>query len=242
MTLFNGYVWQRPQRRVWLVVCMAILILLGLGIWQLQRLEWKNNLIAHIARANEREPLQNWPQSPKDASDFGWRRVQLSGVFLHDKEMWLAARYHEGQLGFHILTPFLLDDGRVVLLNRGWVPNEKKEASARLEGQVGGAISLLAQIRTDRDQNPFTPEADVAKNIWFWRDITKMRTATGLELEPITADVIHMLPPGGFPIASSGDIRLPNDHLGYALTWFSLALAAAVMAVLYHLKPLEPSQ
>ena len=229
-----GYVWNRPTVFEWVVITLAVLTLLGLGSWQLKRLEWKETLIADISLANETSPLEGWPQ---DAAELGWRRVQLSGHFLHKDEFHLAARYHRGQVGYHILTPFQLEDGPVVLLNRGWVPPERKEASARLEGQIDGPQSLLVQIRTDDDRNPFTPDAVPASNIWFWRDIESMRKFSGLPLEPVTADVLTMEVPGGYPIASDGVVKLRNDHLGYAITWLALAFCAALMFGLFQLKP-----
>jgi surfeit locus 1 family protein len=231
-----GYRWNSPTRFEWVIITLAVLTLLGLGSWQVQRLQWKEAMIADIARANEAAPVEGWPQ---DVAALGWRRLQLSGHFLHKDEFHLAARYYRGQLGYHILTPFQLEDSRVVLLNRGWVPPTSKDAATRAEGQVDGPLSVVVQVRTDNDRTAFTPDADSAKNIWFWRDIDAMRKASGLLLEPATADVLHMEPPGGYPIASDGDIQLRNDHLGYAITWFSLALAAAVMFALYHLKPQE---
>jgi surfeit locus 1 family protein len=216
-----------------------MLSLIGLGVWQINRLEWKEGLIAEIEAANARAPRDGWPATPEEAATLGWRRVQVAGEFLHDKELHLAARYYHSQLGYHILTPFRLEDGRVLLLNRGWVPVEGKDPALRAQGQVSGPLSLLVQVRTDNDRNYFTPEGDAAKNIWFWRDIPRMREATGLPLEPVTADVLHANVPGGYPASSDGEIRLRNDHLGYVITWFSLAIAAAVMFVLYHLRPIK---
>lgn len=231
-----GYRWDRPHISARIIVSLAVLTLIGLGLWQVQRLQWKEALIAEIARANEQSPIEGWPN---DAASLGWRRAQLEGEFLYQDEFHLAARYYEGQLGYHILTPFQLEDGRVIVINRGWVPVDKKEAANRLEGQESGPRVILVQIRTDSDKTFFTPEAEITKNIWFWRDIEQMRHVSGLKLEAITADLLHTTPTGGFPIASEGEIRLRNDHLGYAIIWFSLALAATVMFVVYHLKPLK---
>lgn len=230
------YSWNRPTAFEWAVITLAVLTMMGLGVWQIQRLQWKEGMIAEIAQANETLPVEGWPQ---DVAALGWHRLQVSGHFLHKDEFHLAARYYRGQVGYHILTPFQLEDGRVVLLNRGWVPPEKKDAAKRAEGQVDGPLSLLVQVRTDKDRNLFTPDAAPASNIWFWRDIEEMRHFSLLPLEPVTADVLAMEAPGGYPVASNGEIKLRNDHLGYVITWFSLAFIAALMFALFHLKPLE---
>jgi surfeit locus 1 family protein len=236
-----GYIWHRPTPVTWIAITLTVLALLSLGTWQIGRMQWKEALIADIEQANITNPREGWPSNPEEAAALGWRRVQVEGHFLHNHEFHVAARYYRSQLGYHILTPFQLEDGRVLVLNRGWVPLEKKEPATRAEGQEEGPLSLIVQVRTDNDRNFFTPDADASKNIWFWRDIPRMQNASGLKLEPVTADVLHAAPPGGYPIASDGEVKLRNDHLGYVITWFSLALAAVVIFTLYHLRPEKES-
>ena len=92
-------------------------------------------------------------------------------------------------------------------------------------------------VRTDNDRNTFTPDANVAKNMWFWKDVPGMEKASGLHFDGVPIDVVGMDVPGGYPKSSDGTILVRNDHLGYAITWFTLAFAAALIFVLTHFKP-----
>jgi surfeit locus 1 family protein len=229
--------WRSPGIIAWSFLVFCVVVLLGLGTWQVQRLQWKTNLIETIEQANETPPRQGFPQSRQQQEALGWQRVAIEGEYLHEHEFHLAARYYKNQVGYHILTPFRLKDGRVVLLNRGWVPPELKDPSLRKQGQIEGPQQIIAMVRTDKDYNAFTPEGDPKDNLWFRRNIERMSEVSGLNLEPVTLDVLYTEPPGGFPVASVVEVNLRNDHLGYAITWYSLAVAAIVIFILFHRRP-----
>lgn len=222
---------------VWVFSIAAFSLLIGLGIWQLKRLEWKEGLIHEIEAARSETPPEGLPATEKLA-EFPFRHFRVKGHFEHEKEFHLAARYYKNQLGYHILTPFALSDGREILLNRGWVPVEKKETESRPESIAAdqGEEEITIRLRTDSDHNFFTPEADPVHNLWFWKDISKMNIARGLSLLPYTADVIA--PQGeALPIPLEDKIELRNDHLGYAITWFLVALGGVVIFLTYHYEP-----
>ncbi len=227
--------WHPPTVMAWMCVVTSTTLLLGLSMWQFIRLDWKEGLIADI---NANQYSRAYGTLPEDIElihrDMSFARVRLKGKFLHQDELHLAARYYHSQLGYHILTPFKLDDGRVVLLNRGWVHADMKEPETRMEGQVEGYQSVIAMVRLDNDRNAFTPDHDTEKNIWFWRDLDTASFITGYELFPVNLDVLYSAPPGERPIPSNGLVALRNDHLGYALTWLLIAISGLIIFFKYH--------
>ncbi len=115
----------------------AMAILLALGTWQVQRLHWKEG---EIAKRQERSqgPGIALPTDFPDPAGVEFTRVALKGSFLHDEEFYLGARTESGRVGLNVVTPFLLADGRILLVNRGWVPQEMRDPASRAEGQLVG--------------------------------------------------------------------------------------------------------
>ena len=216
----------------------AVLLMLGLGAWQLERLQWKEELIAertgHIAAAPI--PL---PGPTEDISKLEYRRVAVEGEFLHGKATFLGARSMNGNPGYHVVTPFRLQGGRVLLADRGWIPLDRKDPRKRAEGEVPGQIRLTAVIRLQGRQTWLVPDNRPDKNFFFWVDLPAMAKFAGLP-QAETRFYLEAGPetnPGGYPIGGQTRVDLPNDHLQYAITWFSLALALIVIYILYHRRP-----
>lgn len=221
----------------------AIAIMLGLGIWQLDRLAWKTDLIAEIQSRIAAPPAPLDTVLAEAGGDLGgiqFRRVSVAGAFLHGQEMYLAARSMNGNPGYHVMTPFQLEGGGVVLVDRGWVPYERKLAETRAEGQVEGPMALDAVIRLPQAAKAwFQPDNEPANNMWYWTDLAAMRAQAGLPAEgpEIYLEAGPGANPGGFPIGGQTRVNLPNDHLQYAITWFALAVILAVIYVIYHRRP-----
>jgi surfeit locus 1 family protein len=131
--------------------------------------------------------------------------------------------------GFFQLTPLKLDNGKIILVNRGWAPNGWKD-NAFENGQVNGVI------RPPRSKRLFSPENAIDRNIWFYEDINAMSQKTGLALEPAVIEAIGQRKSNTYPYPSDGKINLRNDHFGYAITWFSLAFIGLFMFGAYHRK------
>ena len=110
----------RPFLWLTVVALPALLVLVGLGTWQLGRLQWKNDLIDSF-EARVAAPPVAVPASGAAIDPIEFRQLDLTGRFLHDKEIFLTGRTYEGNAGFHVVTPFELADARVILINRGWV-------------------------------------------------------------------------------------------------------------------------
>ena len=227
----------------WLTVSTlsTLALLVGLGIWQLQRLEWKEAGIAERKARIEGPPI-TLPRAIEDAEAeeieaLEFTRVGLRGRFLHDNELYLSSRTYKGVVGFHIVTPFVLEDGRSLLVNRGWVPMKRRDPATRSQGQLPGEIAIEGILRRGgwKGRDFLRPPNTPAENIWLWFDLPAMAVAAELE-KPVTTLYVEAIAsdlPGGLPIGVETQITIANDHLGYAITWFTLAFALLVIFVIY---------
>jgi surfeit locus 1 family protein len=221
----------RPGLWPTLAALAGLLVLLGLGTWQVERLQWKERLIAE-RQARLAAPAAPLPSDADDWRAFDFRRVQASGAFRHDLEQLFGASAIGGRLGHHVLTPLLQTDGPAVLVDRGWVPADKAHPAARRESQIGGPVEVtgIARYRGDDDGGWFTPDNQPRARLWFRYDLPALEKAIGLELLPIVVEADASARSGGLPIGGRTRVALPNNHLQYALTWYGLA---AVLAAVY---------
>ena len=220
------------------IMLPIILFSLGLGVWQMERRAWKRDILDRLA-ANQAAPPMPFDELVKgDPLRREYGRVRLSGRFLHDKEFYLAARSLKDKVGMQVVTPLSLDDGRVVLFDRGWIPSEKKDPARRAEGQLPGRVELTGIVRRSQVKRQFAPDNDPAKNFWFHVDVPLMRQMAGGKADPaldtffLDADATPN--PGGVPVGGQTRLDIPNDHLQYAITWFLIALAGAGVYLAYH--------
>lgn len=221
----------------------GILILVALGLWQVQRLQSKTALIAERT-ARVEAPATALPAAFGDPGELTFRRFALSGRFRHGQELYLGARTRRGRVGFHVITPFELSDGRVVLVDRGWVPPGHKDPATRPEGQIAGPVSLEGRARRGGWKgNPwFRPDNDPAENLWLWLDPAAMGLRIG-EAEMVTElflEYVGAAPPGGLPRPAAEQGQPRNDHLQYAITWFALAGILAIIYLVFHFRPVGP--
>jgi surfeit locus 1 family protein len=211
----------------------GVALLCGLGVWQLERKAWKEALIAQIT-ARVGAPPAAFPRedawSTLSPQNDEYRHVHLHGRFLNDKEAHLQANLvssgrDDGALGYDILTPLEISGGALVLVNRGFVPLDKKDMATRLDSEVQGETSVTGLIRFPQARAWFTPPDDPARNVWFSRDPAVIAKAFGLErVAPVIVDADLAPDNPALPRAGQTRVALPNDHLQYALTWFGLAL------------------
>ena len=165
----------------------GIALLVGLGVWQLQRLGWKEGLIRAATERARQPPAPapgeaDWPRL--DRQDIEYRRVRLDGRFRHQDEALVftdladpKGRYRG--IGYWVMTPLTLADGSVVLINRGFVPADRADPSRRAEGQAGGPVEIVGLMRWSEDRNPFTPADDPVKGAWYTRDPRRSRPGQG---------------------------------------------------------------
>jgi len=228
--------WFRPRLAPTLFTVPALLILLGLGTWQVQRLHWKEGLIAQRAAMVTAPPIAP-PQSLAEAEANQFRHVADDGVLLNDQEIYLAATSDSGESGYQVLTPMQEAGGRTIFLNRGFVPLELKDPKKRSAGEPTGTVHIAGLLRVPPAEKPtfFLPDNRPDLDLWFWVDLPAMAKAAGVpDAVPFYVDADKTPNPGGWPKGGVTRLELPNDHLQYAITWYALAVALIVIYVLYH--------
>src|SRR5215472_13069176 len=160
----------RPQFWPTVFTVPALLVLLALGSWQIERLFWKRELIAQrqVALAAATAAA---PRSLAEARGMEFRHVTDEGVFLHDKEIFLGATSEAGRNGYQVLTPLREAGGRTVFVNRGFIPAELKDPSTRFAGQVTGPVRVQGLLRLPAGKPAwFLPDNRPDLNYWIWVD------------------------------------------------------------------------
>ncbi len=226
----------------------ALAVLIGLGTWQLQRKQWKDHLIAKIAERVGAEPiaLAEAQRIWRDGGDVEYLHVLARGRFHHDQERYLYAPAKSG-LGWHVYTPLELAPARIIWVNRGFVPDERKAPGMRAEGQLPGEVEVRGLVRAPARKGLFTPDNDAAHNLWYWPDAQAMTASafagTSVEALPIVIDAdAGRGPPGGLPQGGVTRIDLPNRHLEYALIWYGLALTLIGVYSAFAVTRLRPAR
>ncbi len=198
----------------------GVAVLVALGVWQMQRLAWKEDVLAGID-ARLMAPPADLPATPNEARD-EYTAVQFGGAVAGDELHVLVSGTSAGT-GYLAIAAFETETGRRVLLDLGLLPLEAKDAARETD-----QTTVLGNLIWPDDVNSSTPEPDLAANIWFGRDVVAM--AEALDTEPLMVVAREMSTPDArttlLPVDTSG---IKNDHLEYAITWFSLALVWAAM-------------
>lgn len=239
MTLFGRCF--RPTPGATAATLAALVLLLGLGTWQLQRLAWKEGLIAHIHAQMAAAPVP-LPAAMADPAKYDFRAVTVTGTLHPDREMRLVAQTRDGEVGDRIVEPLVRADGGTVLVVRGWVPAGRADPVSRPGSEPAGTVTIAGVARVPAPRGWMQPENQPAANQWFWFDLDAMARAAGVaSVAPL---VVYQAAgaPGQLPIGGPPIVDLPNNHLQYALTWYGLALALVVIFVLRHLEPAPKPQ
>ncbi len=235
----GGLLWQTATALV------ALVILCGLGTWQVQRLHWKEALIARVNAGLTADPVptpgpQAWPTL--DVASQEYQPVTVSGRFDNSQEIHVVYTLTEpkgpiGGLGYFVITPFETDDGWIVYVNRGFVPAAKADPATRPQGQVEGETTVTGVLRQPGRRSWFMPADNAARNQWFSRDPALFAGAQGLPASGVAPYLIDErfdpARPGGLPQGGETVVIFPNNHLGYAITWYGLALSLALIFVPY---------
>jgi surfeit locus 1 family protein len=214
------------------VSCFAIAVLTALGVWQLERRIWKLDLIARVNARVHAPPIAApdpaaWPTI--SAAKDEYLHVRLSGHFLNDRETAVQALTDLGA-GDWVLTPLTTDQGWTVLVNRGFVPLERRAAGTH--SLVGGETTVTGLLRITEPKGRFLRPNDPSQNRWYSRDVAAIAAARGLgNAAPYFVDADLGADPQAWPRGGLTVIAFPNNHLVYALTWFSLALMLAAATV-----------
>ena len=203
---------------------IGIVILVSLGNWQVQRLAWKQEILAEIDGRIAAAPIEI-PTAVSEEND-RFLSVRGEGRILDEELHVLASSKQTGAI-YRVISPFEMSDGRRIMVDRGWIkPDQKDTPRVAMFAEIEGNLHWPQEI------DSYTPENDVAGNIWFARDVPQM--AEALNAAPIlvvlskTSETDPAVTP--MPVTSAG---IPNDHLNYAVTWYGLALVWLVMTLYY---------
>ncbi|WP_314376163.1 SURF1 family protein [Sphingomonas paucimobilis] len=196
----------------------------SLGVWQLHRRVWKLDLIATVeARLHAPPVAAPAVAGPADA----YRRVTAQGLFRNDRETFVQAVTVHGP-GYWVLTP-LVGPRFTVLVNRGFVPVEKRADHDR----PAGPVTVTGLIRITEPKGAFLRSNDPAGDRWYSRDVAAIATAKTLgPVAPYFIDADATPNPGGYPVGGLTVVAFRNSHLSYALTWFGLAILTVVGLVI----------
>jgi surfeit locus 1 family protein len=217
-----------------LLAVAGVIILTSLGIWQIERRAWKLDLIDRVEQRIHAAPVaapgpKEW--SGVNAKDDEYRRVTVSGHFLNGRETLVNAVTDEGA-GFWVMTPLVTKDRYTVLINRGFVPSDRRDPALRAAGAISTETTVTGLLRVTEPKGAFLRANDTSADRWFSRDVEAISDKRGLENPaPYFIDADATPNPGGLPIGGLTVIAFPNNHLVYALTWFALALMLAVALI-----------
>lgn len=225
-------------------ICAALVFmgLVALGLWQVERRAWKLDLIAKVEQRVHAPPVAapgrgQWPQVGRATDEY--RRVSVTGTLLHDRETLVQATTALGG-GYWVLTPLQRVDGSIVLINRGFVPPERRDRTNRGDSAPIGETTITGLLRMPEPGGSFLRHNDPAANRWYSRDVQAMAAARGLDPVAVAPFFVDEGTPAGqgmaaataqsWPVPGLTVISFPNSHLTYAITWFALALMVLAAA------------
>jgi surfeit locus 1 family protein len=230
-----------------IVALAGFAVLIALGTWQIERKAWKEALIETLTRRAAAEPValpthERWAGLNPESDEF--RRVIFRAEFIHTLEAFVytvgsALRPDISGPGYWVFTPARLPDGGLVIVNRGFVPQDRLDTHTRAEGQILNAVDVVGALRWSEPRGLFTPNDDPQRNVWYVRDHRAIAAAKGLGGEgmggvaPYFIDQEAPQAPGGLPQSGALNVRLRNDHLQYALTWYGLAVVLAAVFTIW---------
>ncbi|KAF8216002.1 mitochondrial protein required for respiration [Mycena galopus ATCC 62051] len=234
-----------PRRDRWVTPTMVLLGIVpfftfALGTWQLQRLQWKVNLIDELEEKLQLQPLS----LPKRINlsvipEFVFRKVFLRGKWDHAHSMLVGPSVRDGVHGSHVLTPLLREDGSTIIVDRGFI---SKEFDLQSVPQDNTEVEVLGMLRTSGERNTFTPDNHPERGEWYWKDLDAMAEHAGgasANVQPVLVEEIFEGHEGeasariskGIPVGRPPRVDLRNAHLSYVITWYTLSLFTAVMFV-----------
>ncbi|MBB3134694.1 surfeit locus 1 family protein [Rhizobium pisi] len=223
-------------KRAIFAVCLILLAaaLATLGTWQVQRLAWKRDLIARVDQRVHAAPVPasgsaDW--NNVNAANDEYRRVTAVGILANDKETLVFASTALGP-GYWVMTPLRLADGTSILVNRGFVPTDRRDPASRREGQPSGAVEITGLMRMTEPKGSLLQSNNLAADRWYSRDVAAIAEKRGVSaVAPFFIDADAAPNPGALPVGGLTIIHFPNNHLVYAITWYGLAAMVLILLV-----------
>ena len=194
---------------------MIITLFCALGTWQLVRLQWKNNLINQIS-----EGLKSPAIDYSNKIQINYQRISVSGEYDFEKQIYLYSLNEKGKPGYDVITPFKTQGLENILVNRGWIETLQKNknginniTTTKIQGL------LLKNVK----KNIFKPDNEIENNIWFSINSTDVKKFTG---KTFNEHILYLEDENVVtPKPKKITIDLPNNHLKYALTWYSISIS-----------------
>jgi surfeit locus 1 family protein len=226
----------RPFPGMTIATIIAFAILCGLGVWQgMIRLPQKLALIATVNGHMAAAPVTLGRILSMTKDEAQYRKVTLHGHFDHAKEAYVFAT-DNGAPDYHVLTPFITDDGRTLIVDRGEVPRERLAPGTRAAANITGETQVTGVWRVPDAPGFFTPAPDVLHRTWYSRDLAGIAAANHLRLAaPVVVEADATPKPGGWPRGGQTVVTFRNQHLSYAVTWFGLAVMLLGVWLAYHI-------
>ena len=205
-------------------VIFFILVFISLGSWQIIRLNWKNNLILEIETS-----LKNPPVELSEENITNYLKIKTSGSIDFDKQIYLYNLNEKGTPGFEVINPLIIDS-KNYLINRGWIPFEKKDSEEIYEFDESNIIGTL---KSQGRKNIFKPDNDIKENYWFSLDREDILEFTGKEFSNY---IIYLDGNYQSPKPKKITANISNNHKKYAITWFSLAISILLLYLYFRRK------
>ena len=221
---------------VWLTIFAlpSFLILIILGSWQVQRLSWKSDLISNYNNNFQQAPI-TVKELLKDRKNNKYRRTVIYGEYDHANEIQIIGKTYEGNAGFHIITPFILENNEIIYINRGWVPKKYADKKTRKFSLLEDKVRVVGLVRLPQKKGYFVPENEPENGFWFTiipEELNRHLNIIG-EKE-FYIDELNIDEKLKLPMPANGKVQVPNNHLQYAITWYSLALGLLIVYFAWH--------
>ena len=209
---------------------LALAVLIGLGTWPLQRMAWNDGRIAQLEQrvVAAPTPFADVLERAAKGEDLEYSRVRVAGRLIPGQErlLWVATATGPG---WHVYAPLVTREGPVVIINRGYVPDARRDPASRPEPEVAADVTLVGLLRAPEVKTAFTADNNVSRNIWHWRDLAgmaqSMQLDPGQRVAPFFLDAEKGSPAGALgPQGGVTRLEIPNNHLQYVVTWYGLAV------------------
>ena len=203
---------------------LAMIILLSLGTWQLERLRWKSHIISTINKQISLSPREINASVINDIKNYNYRRIKLEGSYIYNKNITIYSKVLNGKVGRHLIIPFKTKFG-YILINKGFIPKDYNIDVAFAENAKN--ISINGIVKFQQKINYFTPKNNLITNEWYYINIDEISKFLNIPLLGFYL-IEEDNPKERYPVGSQYNLKVPNDHLQYAITWFSLAIALSI--------------
>ena len=207
---------------------LALTVLISLGTWQLERLRWKTEIISSMNEKIMLPLIEINTSVINNIKNYNYRRIKLNGYFLYDNQITIYSKILDGKVGRHLIIPFKTKFGNI-LINRGFVPEDyilDKDTEKEFKN-----VLITGRVKFQQKINYFTPKNNLLGNEWYYINLDEISTYFNISLNDFYLIEENNLN-DKYPVGSQFIINIPNDHLQYAITWFSLAI---VLSIFIHL-------